>query len=205
MSDLTSLDDPQLFKDYIQDAELLANWKDIEFCINNPWQYNPSIIHKTLATRIPLKYSNSFWFDKAIPDKQQVMDYVKQGHTLVLENFSVHSIATHAVCKKIEDIMNVTADMHLHCSLGKSNSHPIHCVTEDNFILQVSGETAWKVYDKLGPTGSAVIDTILRPGDLLFIPSNTYQAADPFEKRISISIPCSKLSNPIDRRNLKLL
>lgn len=206
-----------LFKDCIDDAELLVSWKDIEFCINNPWQYGPSIIHKTLARKLPLKFNESFWFGKDIANKQQVIDYVKQGHTLVLENFSVHSAATHSVCKKIEDMLDVTVDMHVHCSLGKAASYPIHCDLADNFILQVAGETLWRVYSAQGdPTGissvtnesnagTIVIDTVLRPGDVLFIPAKTYHQATPFEKRISISIPCSKNGTPIDRRNLKLL
>ena len=215
MQELSLNSDPIILRGYIQDAHLLASWRDIEFCINNPWQYGPSIIHKKFNTKIPLKTEHSFWFGKPIVDKRQVMDYVQQGHTLVLENFGVDSVATHEVCKRIEDFLNVSADMHLHCSLGPSASYPIHCDQAANFIVQVSGETEWKVFDKQGDpmynstiteaeAGDAIIDTVLRPGDVLFIPARTYHKATPFEKRISISIPCADEGNPIDRRQLKL-
>jgi len=208
-----NLEKPTILRKYVQDAQLLATWKDVEFCINNPWQYGPSIIHKTTQKKLPLKTEHSFWFGKDIPDKRQVLGFLEQGHTLVLENYSVHSVATHEICKRIEDLLSVTADMHLHCSLKASSSYPIHCDYADNFILQVLGETEWKVFDKQGDpmynvteaeAGDAVIDTVLRPGDVLWIPAKTYHKANPFEGRISISIPCSTKSKPIDRRQVKL-
>ena len=215
MENISLNSNPLVLRNYISDVEFLASWKDIEFCINNPWQYGPSIIHKKLTTKVPLKTDYSFWFGRPIPDKRQVMDYVNQGHTLVLENYSVHSVATHEICKRIETILDVTADMHVHCSLDKSESYPIHCDHSVNFIIQVLGETHWKVFDKQGDpvynktiteadAGDAIIDTVLKPGDILFIPAKTYHKAIPFEKRISISIPCAVEHKPINRSQLKI-
>jgi len=220
MSEIPIIDDkPLLFRNYVQDANLLATWTDVEFCINNPWQYNLSVIHKTTGQRIPINVQPAFWFGKDIPDKRAILDKVKLGHTLVIENFSVHSVGTHNLAKRIEDLFSVNCDMHVYCSLDKSSSFGIHCDQPPNFILQVEGETAWKVFDKTlkgqynsntiteQEAGEAVIDTILRPGDMLYIPKRMYHQATPFEKRISISIPCppvDETTKPIDRRQLKL-
>jgi len=210
---------PLVFKDYVNNAGALVTWQDVEFCINNPWQYGLNVIHKNLGTRIPIKLTPSFWHGKDVPDKRQVMDKVQQGHTLVIDNFSVHSQGTHKLAKSIEDLFDANCDMHVYCSLEKSSSFGIHCDRPPNFIVQIMGETEWKVFDKVQEgqynsnniteqeAGEVLIQTILRPGDMLYIPERMYHQALPFEKRISISIPFPKrdiTSNPIDRRQLKL-
>lgn len=201
---------PLLLKNYINDAELLATWKDIEFCVNHPWQYNLLNIHSNLQQYMTVKQQHSYWYDKLVSDKQQVLDNLHNGHTLVVENYSVHSTATQEVCKRIESLMDVSCDMHVYCSLGASSSLPVHCDELSRFIIQIEGETQWKVFDNTSnllynkDMNNAIIDTVLRPGDMLYIPSGTYHAATPFEKRISISIPCALEHKPINRRQLKL-
>ena len=201
-----------LFRQYINDAELLASFNDIEFCINHPWQYIPSITHRTLGTNIPLKSKYNKWFDKDVVNKRQVLDFVNLGHTLTLKNYSVHSTATQEVCKRIEDTLDVTCDMHLDCSLGAVSQYS-NKTAHAMFIIQIQGETSWKVFDKHSSSvynnktsedSNATIDTVLRSGDMLYIPEDVVYNVLPFEKRISISIPCDINSTPIDRRNLKL-
>lgn len=212
ISDNLSLDSaPLLLKEFINDAEFLATHSDMEFCINHPWQYTPSIIHRKLGSSLPLKFKHSSWYSKNIVDKRQVLDFVNLGHTLTIENYSVHSEATQEVCKRFEAALKVSCDMHVDFALGAVNDYSKR--TEyPMFVIQVQGETSWKVFDKHTEIvynnkvsqETATIDTILKPGDMLYIPKDTVYSVSPFEKRISISVPCDVNSLPIDRRNLKL-
>lgn len=212
MTDINLGDDAILFKEYIKDAEFLSSFKDVEFCINHPWQYTPSIIHRTLSTTVPLKTDYNVWYDRDIANKRQVLDFVKSGHNLLLQHYSVHSNVTQELCSRIEDLLNVACDMQLQCSLGATNNY-----SQDSkcpmFVVQIEGETSWKVFDKdttlvynnkVNEGSTASIDTILRPGDMLYIPEGNVYDVSPFEKYISVSVLCSTKSNPIDRRDLKL-
>jgi hypothetical protein len=210
--DISLGDDPILFKEYIKDAEFLGSLKDVEFCINHPWQYKPSIIHKKLSNTVPLKTDYSVWYNKDIPNKRQVLDFVQSGHNLLLEHYSVHSNVTQQLCSRIEDILNVSCDMQLQCSLGATNNYS-QVSQYSMFVVQIEGETSWKVFDKdatlvynnkVNEESTTSIDSILRPGDMLYIPEGTVYDISPFEKYISASIYCSSNSNPIDRRDLKL-
>ena len=124
ISDNLSLDNtPLLLKEFIDDAEFLATLSDIQFCINHPWQYTPSIIHRKLGRALPLKFKHSSWYSKNVVDKRQVLDFVNLGHTLTIENYSVHSEATQEVCKRLESALKVSCDMHVDFALGAVNDY----------------------------------------------------------------------------------
>ena len=177
----------------------LISWKDIEYCINNPWSYWPRVLDKDTGKEIRLGKSKTYWFHK-IPKKEEVVKHFKDGHTLQLGSYSVHNPTVNNLCKVIEEECDVEADMHVYCSREKSSSFCAHWDSPSNFILQVEGQTGWKVFDRIGVYGKVyekeenlgppIIDVILNPGDILYIPKMMYHKANPFEKRISISIPC---------------
>ena len=200
-----------------QDSEVisdLVSWKDIEDCINRPWSYLPKILDKNSDGPINLRKIKPFWFHKMVR-KEEVVKHVKDGHTLQIRNYSVHNPAANNLCNVIEEECNISADMHVFCSKGKSSSFPAHWDDPSNFILQVEGRTGWKVFDRIGNgifgkvyekeenLGPPIIDVILNPGDILYIPKMMYHKADPFEKRISISISCAP-GIPINRSHIEL-
>ena len=70
--------------------------------------------------------------------------------------------------------------------------------TKEQLYLHVS-----KTYEEEENLGPPIIDVILNPGDILYIPKMMYHKADPFEKRVSISIPCVP-GTPMDRNYFEL-
>ena len=95
--------------------------------------------------------------------------------------------------------------MHLYAGIGECSSFRVHEDMPSNFIIQVEGETQWTVYknrcaeivkdftinDKpdIIDTLEIAIDTVLKPGDIIYIPPRTYHRASPSGKRLSVSIP----------------
>ena len=88
--------------------------------------------------------------------------------------------------------------------------------------MQIEGETQWTVYKNrcsniIGPSEltsqnvldemiaqmEPAIDTMLTPGDIIYIPARCYHQAKPSGKRLSVSIPMQHMLphlKPVDRK-----
>jgi ribosomal protein L16 Arg81 hydroxylase len=212
-SNLLLEDKPFVFKKLIASPSDFLSWTDVEKCLNAPEFYNFDIIDKETNDKIKIpEYKKAWVFNKLVQDKKFITEKINQGHTLVINNYGFYSRHTHELLKLIESVFYTDAAMHVYCGLEGSKSFTVHEDIPSNFIFQIEGTTAWKVYENRSsaivasgyrPTAADVsnfkvgLEVDLEPGDLLYIPARTYHVAQPDIKRLSISIPCwSKFNEP---------
>lgn len=106
------------------------------------------------------------------------------------------------ICSVIETETNNAVDAHVYFSKSSQleNGFGIHKDLAHNFIIQIEGQTHWKVgtnfytddrdnLEEWRYNDKLSIDVILNPGDAIFVPANVYHSAKPLSKRISISFP----------------
>ena len=165
-------------------------------------------------------WTKNDWYDKQLVGKMW-----GEGGSIILTKASMMSPNMSAVGNALEArFKNSAADAHFYCS-GKKNavSFETHADQDDNFLVHAIGKVHWKVYnvfarseivagrkkfttrltmtDKEASKYTPVIDTILEPGDLLYIPSGMFHKATPASARVSISVPLMENAGkrPIDR------
>jgi ribosomal protein L16 Arg81 hydroxylase len=94
-------------------------------------------------------------------------------------------------------------DFHLYGSQFKhSYGFPAHNDLATNYIIQIEGRCEWTIYNQQAtfeqaynyeilPESSLTISyqSIVEPGDILYIPSGKYHKCTALEKRLSLSIP----------------
>ena len=112
------------------------------------------------------------------------------GGSVILTKASMLTPNISAIAGCLEDnIHNSAADAHFYCSpCEDATSFSVHADGDDNFLVHAIGKVHWQVFTKQSRT-ECVIDTVLGPGDLLYIPKGTYHKAEPVTARISISVP----------------
>ena len=203
--DLENDDKACFFKDFIDNPSDLLTWNDVADCMNNPSFYDFELVdHDNQKVNIPA-HAKTWNYHRPIQDKKFLFDNVNHGHTLIITNYGYRNASTNALLDTFEQMFDVHAAIHVYAGLKKSKSFTIHDDYPANFIIQVEGETRWRVYEnrisylfKTGRMNGRVntdtlrtaIDVTLTPGDALYIPSRAYHCAEPSDKRLSISIPC---------------
>ena len=201
----------------------LVTWKDIEYCLNNPNQFDIKFINKFVNQFIDYPKHERAWDPHAQPEVRQLMDIFAEGHTCIIEKFEYINHSKKEILKDLEETFNIHASMHVFCGLGDTRSFNIHEDYANNLIIQVEGETHWTVYknrasnlvEQLDYSANAndlsqgvdpsklevAVDVNMKPGDIIYIPARTYHRAQPKAKRLSLSIPMQHLCslNKVDR------
>ena len=94
-------------------------------------------------------------------------------------------------------------DFHLYGGLSEDSGHfPPHNDLATNYIIQLDDECHWTIYNEQATYDEALhykklpeeqlsieYETILKPGDILYIPSGKYHKCVPLGKRLSLSVP----------------
>jgi hypothetical protein len=177
-------------------------WEDIENYLNNPYIHinDVEIIDscgiKFNLNKIYHPYSSN---QNIIPS--QVFGLINNYYSFVLLNMNRFNKKLNFLAEEIESnvIGNNFLDFHLYCGLGlNSNSFKAHSDRSHNIIMQVDGTSRWKVYsdsfedstilpNNLEKNLNVVIDKVISPGDIVYIPAGTVHLCIPQGKRISIS------------------
>jgi hypothetical protein len=198
---LSISDNPFLVENFI-DIKKYISWDILDEAINNDlvwWE----IIDQT-GKKIEIPFKNPYWF-RGHPqqNKSFLINCVNEGHTFVILRCSILNEKLKSLISSIQNCFHVSADIHIYGSKGNGVSFVPHPDMPANFIIQVEGETKWMVFKNKvsnllrGEYGQRnknelepLIETILKPGDLLYVPSRYYHCAFPNSPRLSISIPC---------------
>ena len=202
-------DQPFIIRGCLENPSQYIDWSDIEHCLNTPQNYSIEAIDFNDGSKINIPKTRCYWIPyKEIQIKSHLFNILDEGNTIIIAEYSWHSDKTNALVAELEELYDVGCDIHVYCSTKPSKSFHIHDDIPANIICQVEGRTQWKVYNNrssvLHNTGrlqeryrnfpeenfDVIIDEVLEPGDILYIPSRQFHAAIPFEPRISMSIPC---------------
>ena len=128
-------------------------------------------------------------------------NFLNQGVCYLVDCSRVNSKINN-ICEILEQKTNQAVDAHIYFSKLKNieTGFGIHKDSSHNLIIQVQGRTHWKVGSNTYKTSETnikdfykedtlSIDTVLEPGDAIFIPSNIFHRATSLSKRISVSFP----------------
>jgi len=202
-------DQPFIIKGCLDNPSQYVSWKDIEYCLNTPQNYSIESISHIDGSKIDIEKTRCYWIPyKEVQIKSELFDILNDGNTMIIAEYSFHNELTNKLVEELENSYDIGCDIHVYCSTKPSKSFHIHDDIPANIICQVEGKTRWKIYNNrssvLYQTGrlqerfrnlsedkfEVIIDEVLEPGDILYIPSRQYHCAIPFEPRISMSIPC---------------
>tara|TARA_B100000131_G_scaffold113262_1_gene110410 strand:- start:696 stop:1412 length:717 start_codon:yes stop_codon:yes gene_type:complete len=213
-------DNPQLFRGIVQDPHELATWEDVEYCINNPQFYDIKFIHKEILEWVDIPKHQRCWANDS-EDVKELIQVWKDGHNLVINNFDSGFRKKQEILQLFEKTFDGRMAMHIYAGYKGCSSFRVHEDTANNFIIQIEGETHWTVYNNkcsniikpqemqspeefndLVKQMVPAIDTMLTPGDMIYIPARCYHQAQPNGKRLSVSIPMQHMLphlKPFDR------
>jgi len=139
----------------------------------------------------------------------KIDSFLNQGVCYLVDCSRVNSKINN-LCKVLEQKTNQAVDAHIYFSKLKNmkTGFGVHKDSSHNLIIQVQGQTHWKVGSIRYETSNAninefydddaiSIDTILKPGDAIFVPANIFHNAHSLSKRISISFPIANSKTTI--------
>ncbi len=138
-------DEPQLWEGVVDDPHVFATWDDVEYCLNNPQFYSISFIDKDIIQFVDLKQYERCW-SNACAEVTDIMEAWRRGHNLIINNFDQGFPKKQALIGEFEKYFDGKTAFHIYAGLKKCNSFRVHEDTANNFILQVEGETHWRVY-----------------------------------------------------------
>jgi len=107
------------------------------------------------------------------------------------------------ICDYLEKQKRVVVDAHIYFDLHKKEKNTSlnkHWDRSDNIIVQVAGQTNFKIWDmylydkerQVITDKKPMLDIILNEGDVIYVPSNIVHQATSLSKRLSVSFPMSK-------------
>lgn len=167
----------------------LLSTSDVERLVCSPGLRHPAFrLVKAEANLSPGDYTRTIpW--RPVPftgtaDVARVLEEWERGATIVLQALHHSWPALAAFCRSLEASLGHAAQCNAYYTPRGSQGLAVHHDTHDVFVLQVSGEKRWLVYDpvwelplkdqryakSMGEVGEPVLDLVLRAGDTLYLP-----------------------------------
>jgi bifunctional lysine-specific demethylase and histidyl-hydroxylase NO66 len=117
-------------------------------------------------------------------DVERVLAEFEAGATIVIQGLHLNRAETATFCRALEGALGHPVQANAYYTPRGSQGLAVHHDTHDVFVLQIAGEKRWLVYDPVlelplkeqrykaadGAPGAPVIDTVLGPGDTLYLP-----------------------------------
>jgi lysine-specific demethylase/histidyl-hydroxylase NO66 len=117
-------------------------------------------------------------------DVRRVLQEFERGATIVLQALHMTHEPLATFARELELELRHPVQVNAYYTPRDAQGLPVHHDTHDVFVLQVSGEKRWRIYEpvlelplrsqryaaKLGGPGATVLDVTLTPGDTLYLP-----------------------------------
>ena len=117
-------------------------------------------------------------------DVERVLAEFEAGATIVIQGLHLNRAETATFCRSLEGALGHPVQANAYYTPRGSQGLAVHHDTHDVFVLQIAGEKRWLVYEpvlelplkeqryraELGGPGEPVIDTVLGPGDTMYLP-----------------------------------
>jgi ribosomal protein L16 Arg81 hydroxylase len=129
--------------------------------------------------------------------RRRFYDLLHKGATLVINRFERYSRRALRLCADVGRFTESAATGNAYLSLGGRGTFGKHWDTHDVFAIQLLGRKRWQIYAPTfrfplamhGSDGSRqqcpanpVLDCVLAPGDLLYVPRGWWHHAIPFDE-----------------------
>jgi lysine-specific demethylase/histidyl-hydroxylase NO66 len=117
-------------------------------------------------------------------DVERVLAEFEAGATIVIQGLHLNRAETATFCSALEGALGHPVQANAYYTPRGSQGLAVHHDTHDVFVLQIAGEKRWLVYEPVlelplkeqryrasdGGPGEPMIDTVLAPGDTLYLP-----------------------------------
>jgi len=130
-------------------------------------------------------------------DKLRFYALLRNGATLVLKRFEMHSVESQRLCAEVSRFAGLPTTSNAYLSYTGNGTFGKHWDTHDVFAIQLFGRKRWQVF---APTfalplshhtsesfpqtniGVAQLDLVLEPGDVLYLPRGWWHQAIPLNE-----------------------
>lgn len=179
-------------------------WKDLENLLN----LRPFINDKRFIVTNNLKQSWSvptcYWLTEVSSFPPNIISYYVQNYVCYIKDCSRVNEKINSLCNQLELLTGKPTDAHIYfdCTNVEGSGFPPHWDFSDNLIVQMEGESTFKVWDLFAKENdprtqdkinqSPFIDITLKQGDAIFVPSKMWHQAISKTKRLSISFPMNR-------------
>ena len=192
---------------YMQNAiHNIFSWQELEHLLNFRPIVNNQRFH--LNSNLEYKWPNQAWLCDVNTWPTKILKQELKKYSALFSGMSKVNEKMNNICSQLERIIGWPTDAHIFFSIVDENleisGFSPHWDWSHNLIVQVEGTSQHKIWNKLA-TGkepryinlieeNPIIDVIMKPGDITFIPRMMYHHVISKTKRISISFPM----NPSD-------
>ena len=171
----------KLFKNFKKD---IFSWSKLESLINlRPFMSNKRFF---CTQEYNFTWPEKYWLTDIDTYPPDVIEKMIDLGTCYIVDCSRVNEEINSICKFLEEVSGRPTDAHIYFSKKTGESFTPHKDKSGNFIIQVEGETNFKVFDD---NDNVFIDDIMCPGDAIYIPANIKHQAVSTTNRMSISFP----------------
>lgn len=182
----------------------LFSWQELERLINLSPMLNDLRFH--ILNNSKYEWQAYYWkTDHSAYPLDLVKEEIKK-HVCYVQDVSRINKKVNSIVCELEKLTGFPTDAHIFFALtdDKSEGLGLHNDISDNFIVQVEGQTNFKVWDMKAEDGvsntdyineTPMIDIIMNAGDAIYIPKKYWHHAISQSKRLSISFPMSPTNN----------
>ena len=181
--------------------------KEFENLVNlRPFISNNRFIVAT-ANQNEYRWNREAWLSDVNTWPSSLLSDVLKNECIYICDCSKVNRKVNDVCKFFEKYFKWPTDAHIFFSntINVKKSLGKHFDESHNLIVQIEGESSLKVWSK---NDDLVIDEIMKPNDVVFVPKGTNHHVIGLTKRLSISFPMnisSKAYPPQDRTWIELI
>lgn len=164
------------------------SWKEFENLINlRPFVSADRFILATNNTKV-FNWPKQSWLSDINSFPPKLVNDILSKYVCYLRDCSRVNKKINQICNDIEIECGWKTDAHIYFSLKTDDiGFGKHNDGQHNLIVQVEGQSSVKVWSV---DDEVIIDTVMKPGDIVFIPKDIYHQIIPKTKRLSISFPC---------------
>ena len=182
---------------YIYDV---FSWEELESILNLAPFLNDERFH--IINNKRYEWGKYWWQSDITAYPTHIVKEEINHHVCYMQDASRVNKTINQIASDLEFISNCPTDAHIFFSLTTNENEGlgIHNDVSSNFIIQVEGQTNFKVWDIIAEEGVSnidkieeqpVIDIVLSKGDVIYIPHKYWHHAISKTKRLSVSFPMS--------------
>lgn len=177
-------------------------WKDLSNILNIRPYVNNTRFH--VLSDASYSWEMQGWLSDVNSYPPTLLYNLVNNHSCYFSDASRVNENVNNICKELENALQYPTDAHIYFAASDNctQGFPIHWDWSHNFIVQTEGQTNFKVWNIIADVDSnrladslpekPILDVIMEPGDVIFVPERVYHQAISLTKRMSISFP----SNP---------